>query len=240
MNTKSEDSSVGRAPRPRDTEPTKSGQTDLGTVKQNGTEPPSESARVPSLISEGKEASTEGGKVPGNGEENSGVGGSNPSPRTNLHADETPDWLAKDMVLLAHIHGGMHVLEPSAGTGQIVQAIHSWSWAKVTAVELNAERCKILRDTNARVIHGDFLTTQFKDGFDRVVMNPPIKAAQHVQHAANQLVRGGRLIALLHRQAADDIRWGWGEGHVYHLPTETFRFGVKTPIRASIFVWDKT
>lgn len=204
-------------------------QDETATVEQNVSKPSRESDRVPSLISEGKEASMGGGGEAGNGDEHSGVGSSNPPHRTNspgrgdvdskvedrrmFPATTTPDWLAADMVALANIHAGMTVLEPSAGEGSIVEAIHRLSAGRVTAVELNAAMAAGLRDMNCRkVVHGDFLQVEAsrlaipefdrpvpkQPEFDRVVMNPPRDALPHLIRAADLLAPGGRLVALLH------------------------------------------
>lgn len=187
----------------------------------------------------------------GTGDEHSGVGSSSLPHRTNLSAIHTrlpatitPDWLADDMVALADIRDGMTVLEPSAGTGQIVRAIHRRTSGKVTAVELNARAVSCLRDENChRVIKGDFLKTGFGDPFDRVVMNPPMDAVAHVMRAASELERGGRLIALVHAIRAFQLRKELPGMRTYRLPNETFvepdAGWEERYVHSTVIVWDR-
>lgn len=107
----------------------------------------------------------------------------------------TPAPLAKQAVELAQIEAGHRVLEPSAGTGNILAAI---SAADVTAIEINADLCSRL--TCKTVINRDFLQCNGELGaFDRVVMNPPFENGQdikHIRHALGMLKPGGRLVAI--------------------------------------------
>jgi phospholipid N-methyltransferase len=120
----------------------------------------------------------------------------------------TPPDLAARMVALAEIEDGHRILEPEAGTGNIVVELQKIAATlrdvRIEAVEINlsiasalASRCK-----GIPVIPGDFLEkTLFELGgrFDRVVMNPPFQNGddiKHIQHAASMLKPGGRLVAL--------------------------------------------
>lgn len=117
---------------------------------------------------------------------------------------ETPDKLADEKVLAACLEGGEKILEPSAGRGRIVRAIHrAISDANVWAVELDPENVKklsMLAETGPlfRVIEGDFLNIEWTAPFDAVIMNPPFRNAQdidHVTHAFGLLRPGGRLVS---------------------------------------------
>lgn len=115
---------------------------------------------------------------------------------------ETPDDIADRMVALADIRPGMVVLEPSAGKGSIVKAIQRGAQPKaIFAVELDPRHIDTLRDLNCVVIVGDFLTSEMgREGFDRVVMNPPFtdgQDADHIMHAFGLLNPGGRLVAIV-------------------------------------------
>jgi phospholipid N-methyltransferase len=113
----------------------------------------------------------------------------------------TPRALAGRMVDEASISPESAVLEPSAGTGAILDAIGVNGI--VTAVEVNHGLCDQLqqRYQHARVICGDFLTMNGAIGrFDRIVMNPPFAEGQdiaHVRHAFEHLQPGGRLVAVM-------------------------------------------
>lgn len=113
----------------------------------------------------------------------------------------TPAPLASRMVQLAGIEDVHEVLEPSAGTGAILDAMDKRS-KKVCAVEINSNLAQHIADnypwtTN---VEGDFLNFNGSLGkFDRIVMNPPFaKGADiaHIQHAMTMLKPGGRLVAL--------------------------------------------
>lgn len=116
----------------------------------------------------------------------------------------TPPSLAARMVELAEIEPGHAVLEPSAGTGNILRAIREATGdsAVRTAIEINPRLCDRLRiaEEGAHVINCDFL--QFDapaTKFDRILMNPPFANAddiKHIRHALGMLKPGGRLVAI--------------------------------------------
>ncbi|WP_183769290.1 DUF3560 domain-containing protein (plasmid) [Tunturiibacter empetritectus] len=115
----------------------------------------------------------------------------------------TPPELADRMVALADIRPGQQVLEPSAGTGRIIDAIrrnaHGYA---ITAVELNCNMAHRLRtiDCVDDTRQADFLECNGDLGtFDRIVMNPPFSNAddiKHIMHALKMLKPGGRLVAI--------------------------------------------
>lgn len=116
----------------------------------------------------------------------------------------TPPSLAARMVELAEIEPGHAVLEPSAGTGNILRAIREATGdsAVRTAIEINPRLCDRLRiaEEGAHVINCDFL--QFDapaTKYDRILMNPPFANAddiKHIRHALGMLKPGGRLVAI--------------------------------------------
>ena len=149
----------------------------------------------------------------------------------------TPADVTARMVSLAAIEEGNEVLEPSAGTGRLLDALISpdqtgWNCAPVSrlvAVELNQELAKRLRVTYAcaDVHEKDFLGCNGDLGkFDRVLMNPPFQNGddiKHIQHALTMLKPGGMVVALCAngpRQEAKlrPIATSWEE-----LPTDTFK-----------------
>jgi protein-L-isoaspartate O-methyltransferase len=123
----------------------------------------------------------------------------------------TPPELAARVVEAAQIRAHHTVLEPSAGTGRLIEALPDGP--QILAVEINAAlveqlraRFLTLRDAEQMaVLKGDFLT-MYPDHkptglglFDRVVMNPPFERGadiKHIQHAARFLRPGGRLVAI--------------------------------------------
>jgi protein-L-isoaspartate O-methyltransferase len=114
----------------------------------------------------------------------------------------TPPEVARRVVALAEIGPGMRVLEPSAGTGNLLAAIGSGP--DVVAVEINPQLAEALARcgvAGVTVRQGDFLEMKGELGeFDRVVMNPPFDHGadiKHVEHALAKLKKGGRLVAVV-------------------------------------------
>jgi hypothetical protein len=102
-------------------------------------------------------------------------------------ATPTPPELADRMVALAEIRPGQQVLEPSAGTGRIIDAIrrkaHGYA---IIAVELNCNMAHRLRTVDCvdDTRQADFLNCNGDLGtFDRIVMNPPFANADDIKHA---------------------------------------------------------
>ena len=113
----------------------------------------------------------------------------------------TPPEIARKMVDLAGILPGHKVLEPSAGTGNLVRAIQEKERSAVVVVwEVNGNLLPCLRALCPAVINpGDFLESKPEPFFDRVVMNPPFNHGsdvKHILHAREKLLPGGRLVAL--------------------------------------------
>jgi len=111
----------------------------------------------------------------------------------------TPHDIAAEMTQAADIEDGHTVLEPSAGAGNILQAIEC---GHVTAVELNHRLAARLRENfpRATVKQADFLACNGDLGlFDRIIMNPPFENGsdiKHIKHALHMLKPGGILVAL--------------------------------------------
>ena len=99
----------------------------------------------------------------------------------------TPRALADRMVELADIRPGMTVLEPSAGTGRILEALPCIRPnGSVVAVELDFKLAEAIRKSGQAddVFCSNFLSWKHPDGhlFDRVVMNPPFSNGQDTDH----------------------------------------------------------
>lgn len=120
----------------------------------------------------------------------------------------TPPAIVARMVELADLFDGLRVLEPSAGSGQILGAIcHGVFTLDVQAVEINAGCVRMLQAqkdagayTGASIMQADFLTLNGELGkFDRIKMNPPFANGadiKHIEHARHMLNLGGRLVAI--------------------------------------------
>lgn len=127
----------------------------------------------------------------------------------------TPQDLAKRMAAQLGIEPGMTILEPSAGSGRLVeQALARGAW--VLAIELSVHLAYPLADLDPvgalRIFNADFMAwspPEDADPIDRVLMNPPFSRNQdiaHVLRAYDFLRPGGRLMAVMsphHRFAGD-------------------------------------
>lgn len=117
----------------------------------------------------------------------------------------TPPELAERMVELAKIGPRMKVLEPSAGTGNILRAIiDAEPSARVDAVEINQALCDALpsklMEAEEAFCHDFLKCTVGQIGrFDRILMNPPFSHGAdvaHIKHALHFLHRDGRIVAI--------------------------------------------
>ncbi|SBV93149.1 Methyltransferase domain protein [uncultured delta proteobacterium] len=115
----------------------------------------------------------------------------------------TPAHIVEQMIDYADIQPDSRILEPSAGTGAILDGLaqHGVDLHNVEAVELNYTLAAALREKYPYVSQGDFLQygTSAAAGFDRILMNPPFKNGidiKHIEHAYSLLNPGGVLVAI--------------------------------------------
>lgn len=112
----------------------------------------------------------------------------------------TPPKLAEKMVSLADIEPGMVVLEPSAGTGNIVKAIKNAGF-ECDCIELNLNAAEYLRSLSCPCVCTNFLEMIPRaDKYDRIIMNPPFSKNQDIDHvlkAWEWLADGGKLVAIM-------------------------------------------
>jgi protein-L-isoaspartate O-methyltransferase len=112
----------------------------------------------------------------------------------------TPKATAEYVIELADIGPGMRVLEPSAGTGALLDELPFA--VDVVAVEIMYSLVRILREKYPAysIVDGDFLEVGRGLGvFDRIVMNPPFDHGldiKHIIYARSLLSYGGRLVAI--------------------------------------------
>lgn len=121
----------------------------------------------------------------------------------------TPQDVADVVANLAGLRDDMRVLEPSAGTGALVEAcLRRTPELALSCVEVQPALADGLRQKfpKATVVTGDFLAQRaealgVRTSFDRVVMNPPFARGQdvdHVMHALKLHLRpGGRLVSIM-------------------------------------------
>ncbi|HLX60309.1 MAG TPA: DUF3560 domain-containing protein [Planctomycetota bacterium] len=167
----------------------------------------------------------------------------------------TPPALAREMADRAGILAGKRVLEPSAGTGNILRAILDSATGadcvRVVAVEVNAALARGLEEQRRRTLHAnetnfeircaDFLECNGDLGaFDRILMNPPFENAsdiKHILHARHMLKPGGRIVAICangprQREQLKPLASEWRD-----LPADTFKAS-GTSVNAALVVID--
>lgn len=122
----------------------------------------------------------------------------------------TPMALAEVMVTMADIQATDRILEPSAGTGNLLRAIGNAititsdveELGGLVAVEINPKLAAALKPLATEVICDDFLALAERVAaptFDVVLMNPPFAGAAdvlHIKAALRFLKPGGRLVAI--------------------------------------------
>lgn len=133
-------------------------------------------------------------------------------PKRDLAYFPTSPDLARQLVVMAGVKRGHRVLEPSAGTGRIVDAILAAGGDAVVVERDPSMRHYLserypLGDPSPKVLlvsnETDFLNFTAMADFDSAVMNPPFKVCgagdhlDHVQHAFSLLKKRGVLVSVL-------------------------------------------
>ena len=131
----------------------------------------------------------------------------------------TPPDLANKMLAGIEWRYILHILEPSAGKGDLVKAIAAqnkcshFTEANVDCVEIDFHLRSILQaelgnelcrnwKCNVRIVHDDFLTFQSRKRYDLIVMNPPFADGDaHLLKAIELQKRyGGQIRCLLNAE----------------------------------------
>lgn len=107
--------------------------------------------------------------------------------RCNLKKDfqffSTPPELAEWLVSLSDVSPDHAVLEPSAGTGAIINAIHkAYPDVTVDAFELMPENRQTLERMSRVCLVGEDFTQGVPRLYDRIFANPPFSKNQDVKH----------------------------------------------------------
>ncbi|HUD73470.1 MAG TPA: hypothetical protein VMQ76_00245, partial [Terracidiphilus sp.] len=114
----------------------------------------------------------------------------------------TPAPVVEIMLDRAQLKPGLTILEPSAGSGNIVDAVRAkLPTAEVYCFELNRRLSELLKLKGYHVDGDDFLLDgQIARIFDRVVMNPPFEKQadiDHVRKAFSVLKPHGILVSVM-------------------------------------------
>lgn len=155
----------------------------------------------------------------------------------------TPPELADRMVELLDLEPHHHVLEPSAGSGALVDAIERRHGKfECQLIECNYTLAELLEKKfpHCKILRADFMKCDYPPPtpprlFDRIIMNPPFENLQdidHVQHAFTMLKPGGKLVTIMSpgpfyrsdRKAAHFVAWLTTQVRtVDDLPAGTFK-----------------
>lgn len=124
---------------------------------------------------------------------------------------ETPEQLANRLVELAEIKCTDAVLEPSAGKGAIVKAIHrEFPAIDVFGYELmDINQSFLSKLDHFKLLGSDFLK-ECDTSFDVIVANPPFSKNQDIDHIRmmfGHLNPGGRLVSIASKH------WTFAEGN---------------------------
>ena len=122
----------------------------------------------------------------------------------------TPPEVAATMLDPLDLRGWV-VVEPSAGSGNLVRAALERGAAEVLAVEPEPQLRAILASTGAQLIGNDWLaiTAEQIAHVDVIAMNPPFSADEHhILHAWAIAPAGCEIVALCNANTIETGRWG--------------------------------
>lgn len=153
----------------------------------------------------------------------------------------TPAVLSASLVEAANVTEDSVVLEPSAGSGRILDALIDQGVRHVIAVELDQKRARALKgfytaNWGYRVEEMDFLDFVADEPIDAVVMNPPFGKVgkgdhlDHIDHAYGMLAKGGTLVSVLPAgvkfrsdKRTKAFRSRFSHGTIEDLPDDAFK-----------------
>lgn len=163
----------------------------------------------------------------------------------------TPLPVIELMVQEADIYSSHTILDPSAGSGAIMDAVQPLC-LKVEGLEINHTLVAILKGKGHIVAQHDFMDWNYMgENYDRVLMNPPFEKLQDIEHVmrafALALSPGGRLVSIMSPGAffntnskAQGFRHWIGElgACVHDLPENSFKES-GTGVGSKMIVIDK-
>jgi len=116
----------------------------------------------------------------------------------------TPESLAIKMSCMIDPEYSRSILEPSAGKGNLVEAVKNkfkYRYISVDCIEKEPDLKSCLLGKNFNVIDDDFLTFDCIKQYDTIIMNPPFSnGVNHVLKAWN-IIYDGDVIALLNAES---------------------------------------
>lgn len=115
---------------------------------------------------------------------------------------KTRQMVIDQMLSGVNIPDGSRILEPSAGSGDLVEGIYNYnSKVDVDCVELNKTLRESLYDEGYNVIGKDFLNLKPNPIYDFVIACPTYKDCidtEHIMHMYEFLKPNGKIISLTH------------------------------------------
>ncbi len=117
----------------------------------------------------------------------------------------TPEKLIKKMIDKVNNKSPKYILEPSAGKGDIIEAINNnrcfgYGRKEIRAIELDNDLFATLQGKDIEVIERDFLNYNGGDIFDLIIMNPPFdNGAKHLLKAI-EILYSGEIVCLLNAE----------------------------------------
>lgn len=111
----------------------------------------------------------------------------------------TPPAVVSLMLEHSRVEPGQTVLEPSAGSGNIADAVKE-AGASVECFEVHCTLAEILRAKGHTVTGADFIAKPPGVKYDAVLMNPPFEKGQDIEHvkaAFDTLNGNGRLVSVM-------------------------------------------
>jgi hypothetical protein len=114
----------------------------------------------------------------------------------------TPAPVVAQMIKAARIWPDMTILEPSAGSGNIADAIFAEEPSvKIDVIEINSRLQELLKLKGYNLIDSDFAEAAIApESYDRILMNPPFERQQdidHVRKAYGLVKTGGVLVSIM-------------------------------------------
>jgi hypothetical protein len=111
----------------------------------------------------------------------------------------TPKLICQQMVQLALLEEGMSVLEPTAGKGNLSEAIQEAVKVNLDVCEINCDLRELLKLKGFNVIANDCFQLTYPQ-WHRIIANPPFGKGlevEHIYHYYNLLLNGGRLVVIV-------------------------------------------
>lgn len=128
----------------------------------------------------------------------------------------TPRKLCGEMIGMIDWKDVYTILEPSAGKGNLVDAVkkyceygygkkitrsHDGKRIDVDCIEIDENLRYVLSGKQYRVVHDDFMTYNTQKRYDLIIMNPPFSVgAKHLLRAIEMQREGGQIVCLLNAE----------------------------------------